>query len=211
MGSHPWWKVDVQVGLAAHLWLGMWLWYAFLNVEKWKFRACFEHIWSIFIFNNSQWVFMCLPLPMEAKFLTPRLVFFQFFTPNSWKVRWRTVEASASMISAWWKSWFLFPWRWPMAWAIHMKLFLTLEKFPYHLWHRVTQDEERLTLLGWGRFFHGTASLSACSEHQWHRLSTLGAMGKTTSEPPGHLTHQLFTTGGSLWLHTNCLMVTTNY
>ena len=35
---------------------------------------------------------------------------------------------------------------------------------------------------------------------------TLGAMGKTTSEPPGRLAHQLFTTGGSPWLHTNCLI-----
>ena len=160
MGSHPWWKVDVQVGLAGHLWL----WHAFLNAEKWKSRACFEHIWSIFIFNNSQQVFMCLPLPMEAKFLTPRLVFFQFFTPNSWKVRWRTVEASASTISAWWTSWLL---SLEMANGLSnsYETFLTLEKFPYHLWHRVTQDEERLTLLGWGRFFHGTASLSACSGH----------------------------------------------
>ena len=29
---------------------------------------------------------------------------------------------------------------------------------------------------------------------------------QATSEPPGRLTHQLFTTGGSLWLHTNCLL-----
>ena len=50
--------------------------------EKWKSRACFEHIWSIFIFNNSQWVFMCLPLPMEAQFFTCRLLFFQFWHPT---------------------------------------------------------------------------------------------------------------------------------
>ena len=31
-------------------------------------------------------------------------------------------------------------------------------------------------------------------------------MGETTSEPPGRLAHQLFTTGGSPWLHTNCLL-----
>ena len=29
----------------------------------------------------------------------------------------------------------------------------------------------------------------------------LGAMGKTTSKPPGQLAHQIFTMGGSLWLH----------
>ena len=67
---------------------------------------------------------------------------FSIFTPNSGKVEWRTVEGSASTISAWWKSWFLFPWRWPMAQAIHMKLILKLEEFQYHLWHRFTQDEE---------------------------------------------------------------------
>ena len=34
----------------------------------------------------------------------------------------------------------------------------------------------------------------------------IGATCQAMSEPPGRLTHQLFTTGGSLWLHTNCLM-----
>ena len=136
----------------------------FLECRKWKSRACFKHIWSVFIFNNSQWVFMCLNLPIEAEFLTHRLVFFQLLHPTleKWdEEQWKHQQA-----------WYqpggkvdFYPWRWPMALAIHMKLILTLEKFQYHLWHRFTQDEERLTLLGWGRFFHGTARLSACSGH----------------------------------------------
>ena len=233
MGSHPWWKVDVWLGPVPRFWLGTWLWYAFLNPEKQKSRAwCFEHIWSVFIFNNSQWVFMCLPLPMQAEFLTHRPLFFQFLHPTlaKWdEEQWKDQQA-----------WYqlggkvdFYPWSWPMAQAIHMKLILKLEKFQYHLWHRFIQDEEypslysfrckklvlpwylawvsgipclswslnrlrwglkdwqrhclcyglywlkrrrrrghwtfgklpRLTLLGWGRFFHGTACLSACNGH----------------------------------------------
>ena len=40
---------------------------------------------------------------------------------------------------------------------------------------------------------------------------TLGAMGKTTSEPPGRLTHQIFTMGGSPWRHTNCILSHTGF
>ena len=45
--------------------------------------------------------------------------------------------------------------------------------------------------------------------HDWSQFlhPTLGAMGKTTSKPSGWLAHQLFTMGGSPWLHTNCLML----
>ena len=36
------------------------------------------------------------------------------------------------------------------------------------------------------------------------------AMCQATSEPLGQLTHQFFTTGGSPWLRTNCLLVQKN-
>ena len=68
----------------------------------------------------------------------------------------------------------------------------------------------RLTLPGWGSFFHGTVCLAACSGHWWQRSSTLGAMGKTMSELLGRLAHQLFTMGGcgstqtAYWVLVHC-------
>ena len=177
---------------------------------------------------------MCLPLPMEAEFLTHRLVFFQFLHPTleKWddEEQWKDQQAwyqpggkidFYSLGDGQWLEQFIW------------NSFLKSEKFQYHLWHRFTQDEEypllysfrckklvltwypawvsgipclsqslnrlrwgfkdwqqhcmcyglywlkqrrsrehwpfgkfpRLTLLGWGRFFHGTAYLSAGSGH----------------------------------------------
>ena len=170
MGNHQWWKVDVWVGLAARLWLGTWLQYAFLNTEKWKSRACFEHIWSVFIFNNSQWVFIYLPLPMEAEFLTHRLVFFNFYTQllkSGMKNSGRISKHDISLVEK-----FLCI---PMAMA-------NGSSNSYETYFEIREVP--------------IPSLTY----------NLGAMGKTTSKPPGRLAHQIFTMGGSPWLHTNCLM-----
>ena len=97
--------------------------------------ACFKHIWSVFIFNNSQWVFMCLSLPMEAEFLTCSLVFLQFYT-QLLKSRMKN-SGRISKHNQPGRKFYLYSlgdgqWLKQFIW----KLILKLEEFQYHLWHR---------------------------------------------------------------------------